>query len=119
MQAIIADIHAQENIDDDWEKRCLPKFAGKMLFRTIGLDPEILSLDEAPDDEVLRRNTCVSNAWIEDWKDGAVNSRGFPVLEQRVFTKYGSLEWVNPDHGHVFTVHPYTRQGIISEEEGC
>ncbi len=75
MQATIDVIHAQVNKDDDQAKKIkaqVPKEDDD--FRTIDLDDEILSLDEAPDDKVVRRNTCVLCSWIECLQNGAVNT---------------------------------------------
>lgn len=108
LQATIAGIHMQENNDDDQaEKMKAGVCLGDCDFRTIGLDPKVLPLDEAPDDEVVRRKTRVFCAWIEDWEDEGINSKGCAILEQRILTKYGGLKWVDPDHGQVSTVHSY------------
>ncbi len=41
-------------------------------FDTIGLYPHCVSLDVAPEEEVVRRTTRVSCTLIEDWKDKIV-----------------------------------------------
>ncbi len=71
-------------------------------FRKMGLIPKVLTLDEAPDDEVIRRKTYVFCAWIQDWENKGMNSLGCPIVEQQIFIKYDSLKWVNPDHRQIF-----------------
>ncbi len=106
MQATIAGIHMQENIDNDQAKKIKVGVCWEDCdFRTIGLDPKVLPPDEAPDIEVVRRKTHVFYSWIEDWEDEGMNAQGCPILEQQILTKYGGLKWVNHNHGKVFTVH--------------
>ena len=107
MQATIAGIHAQENNDEDRAKKMR---AGVLWededFRTIALDPNVLPLDEAPDDEIAKRKSRVFRGWIEQWEDGGLGPRGCPIIEQKILNKYGGLKWVDPDSGNTFTAHP-------------
>ncbi len=107
MQATIAGTHAQENTDEDRAKKMQDGLCWEDAnFRIIGLDPNILPLDEAPNDEVARRKTCIFCAWIEDWEDEAVWPRGCAITEQEILSKYGGLRWLDQDNGIWFTAHP-------------
>ncbi len=73
MQATNVGIHAEENSNEDRAKKIQAGVCWEDTnFRTIRLDPYVLPLDEAPDDEVDKRKTCVVCTWIEDWEDEAV-----------------------------------------------
>ena len=99
--ATIAGIHAQENNNEDRAKKMR---AGVLWededFRTIALDPNVLLLDEAPDDEIAKRKSRVLRGWIEQWEDGGLGPRGCPIIEQKILNKYGGLKWVDPDSGN-------------------
>ncbi len=87
MQATIDGIHAQENNDKDRAKKMKAGVIWEDAdFRTIGLDPNVLLLDESPDDEVTRRKTCVFWAWIEEGEDEAVGPKGSPIVEQKILS---------------------------------
>ncbi len=77
----------QENNDEMWQDDD---------FDTIGLDPDCLTLDAAPDDKVVNRATRVFHVQIENWKEKDVRPQGDSVMEQHIFCKHGGLKWIDP-----------------------
>lgn len=90
-QETIAGIHAQEN--SYMLRRCWLRTIGLTAF---GWSPWLWSVQEK-DLCLLHLDLRLQGYWYgpQDY-----------IITEQILCKYGSLRWVDPDHGHVFMAHP-------------
>ncbi len=105
--ATIAGIHAHENNKENRARKIQDGVCWEDTdFRTISLDSNVLTLDEAPDDEVAKKKTCVFCTLIDGWEDNAIGPKVCPIVEQNILSKYCGLKWIDPGHGIMLRGHP-------------